>query len=99
MEALLSPFTVPSAAVPANEKRMYLRVREIFALAGDYDSGTKETVGFFQTIQNKLHFAATGQTAPELIAGRADHTKANMGLTAWKGDAVRKADVTVAKKI
>jgi len=78
---------------------MYLRVREIFALAGDYDSGTKETVGFFQTIQNKLHFAATGQTAPELIAGRADHTKANMGLTAWKGDAVRKADVTVAKKI
>ena len=72
-------------------------MREIFALADDYDPGKKETVGFFQAIQNKLHFAATGQTAPELIAGRADHTKVNMGLTAWKGDAVRKADVTVAK--
>src|ERR1019366_4194359 len=47
--------------------------------------------------QNRLHFAATGQTAPELIAGRADHAKPNMGLTAWKGGVVRKADVTVAK--
>lgn len=83
--------------IRASEKRMYLRVREIFALAGDYDPAKKETAGFFQTIQNKLHFASTGQTAPELIAGRADHTKSNMGLTAWKGDAVRKADVTVAK--
>jgi hypothetical protein len=83
--------------IRASEKRMYLRVREIFALAGDYDPGRRETAGFFQTIQNKLHFAATGQTAPELIAGRADHTKTNMGLTAWKSDAVRKADVTVAK--
>ena len=83
--------------IRSSEKRMYLRVREIFALAGDYDPAKKETAGFFQTIQNKLHFASTGQTAPELIAGRADHTKSNMGLTAWKGDAVRKADVTVAK--
>jgi len=48
-------------------------------------------------MQNKLHFAATGKTAVELIAERADHTKPNMGLTAWKGAAVRKADVTVAK--
>jgi hypothetical protein len=83
--------------IRASEKRMYLRVREIFALAGDYDPAKKETAGFFQTIQNKLHFASAGQTAPELIAGRADHRKSNMGLTAWKGDAVRKADVTVAK--
>ena len=83
--------------IRSSEKRMYLRVREIFALAGDYDPAEEETAGFFQTIQNKLHFASTGQTAPELIAGRADHTKSNMGLTAWKGDAVRKADVTVAK--
>ena len=83
--------------IRASEKRMYLRVREIFALAGDYDPGRKETAGFFQTIQNKLHFAATGHTAPELIASRADHSRSNMGLTVWKGDAVRKADVTVAK--
>ena len=83
--------------IRASEKRMYLRVRELFALAGDYQPGTHATTEFFQTIQNKLHFAATGQTAPELIAGRVDHTKPNMGLTAWKGDVVHKADVTVAK--
>jgi hypothetical protein len=83
--------------IRASEKRMYLRVREIFALAGDYDPGSRETTGFFQTIQNKLHFAATGMTAPELIASRADHSKPNMGLTTWKGDVVRKTDVTVAK--
>ena len=52
---------------------------------------------FFQTVQNKLHFAATGKTAPELIAERADATQPNMGLTAWKSGVVRKGDVTVAK--
>ena len=83
--------------IRASEKRMYLRVREIFSLAGDYDPGRKETLEFFQIIQNRLHFAATGQTAPELIAGRADHSKPNMGLTSWKGGVVRKADVMVAK--
>ena len=83
--------------IRASERRMYLRVREIFALAGDYDSAKKGTTEFFQTIQNKLHFAATGKTAPELIAGRVDHARPNMGLTTWKGGVVRKADVTVAK--
>ena len=83
--------------IRASEQRMYLRVREIFALAGDYDPGQKQTNAFFQTIQNKLHFSATGKTAAELIAGRADHARSNMGLTTWKGDVVRKADVTVAK--
>ena len=83
--------------IRASEKRMYLRVREIFSLAGDYDPGRKETMEFFQIIQNRLHFAATGQTAPELIAARADGSRPNMGLTSWKGGVVRKADVTVAK--
>jgi hypothetical protein len=83
--------------IRASERRMYLRVREIFALAGDYDPAKQETIVFFQTIQNKLHYAATGKTAPELIAGRADHAQPNMGLTSWKGEMVRKADVTVAK--
>jgi hypothetical protein len=83
--------------IRASERRMYLRVREIFALAGDYDSSSRRTHEFFQTIQNKLHYAATGLTAPELISTRADRTKPNMGLTSWKGGAVRKADVTVAK--
>ncbi len=83
--------------IRASERRMYLRVKEIFALAADYQPSTTDSVKFFQMIQNKLHFAATGKTAAELIASRADSRKPNMGLTSWKGGVVRKADVTVAK--
>lgn len=83
--------------IRASERRMYLRVKEIFAMAGDYDPSWPETTKFFSVIQNKLHFAATGMTAPELIRSRADHSQPNMGLTSWKADEVRKTDVTVAK--
>lgn len=83
--------------IRASERRMYLRVREIFALAGDYDPSREDTIVFFQSMQNRLHFAATGKTAAELIAERADHTKPNMGLTSWKSSAVRKGDITTAK--
>jgi hypothetical protein len=84
--------------IRASERRVYLRVREILALAADYAATPPEVAQlFFQTIQNKLHFAATGKTAPELIAERADAAKPNMGLTSWKGAVVRKGDVTVAK--
>ena len=83
--------------IRASEKRVYLRVREILALAADYDPKDTETQTFFRTIQNKLHFAATGLTAAELIADRADAARPNMGLTNWKGEVVRKGDVTVAK--
>ena len=83
--------------IRASEKRMYLKVRDIFALAADYQPDAQQTHEFFQVIQNKLHWAATGHTATELIAQRADHTKPNMGLTNWQGAKLRKADVTVAK--
>ncbi|MEW5765557.1 MAG: virulence RhuM family protein [Acidobacteriota bacterium] len=83
--------------IRASERRMYLRLREIFALAADYDPSDAETAHFFQTAQNKLHFAVTGKTAPELIAGRARASLPNMGLTTWRGAVVRKGDVTVAK--
>ncbi len=83
--------------IRASERRVYLRVREILALAADYEATEPETQVFFQTIQNKLHFAATGKTAAELIAGRADSAQPNMGLTAWRSGVVRKGDVTVAK--
>ncbi len=83
--------------IRASERRMYLRVREIFALAGDYDPSDPETAKFFSVIQNKLHFAATGQTAAELIQSRADHNAPNMGLTSWKAGEVRKTDVAIAK--
>ena len=83
--------------IRASEQRMYLRVRETFALAADYAPSDQQTATFFQIMQNKLHFAATGQTAAELIRRRADHSRPNMGLTASKGASVQKADVTVAK--
>ncbi len=83
--------------IRSSERRMYLRVREIFALAADYQPSFKETTQFFQTIQNKLHYACTHQTAPELIYHRANATLPNMGLTHWRGKEVIKSDVTVAK--
>jgi hypothetical protein len=83
--------------IRASERRMYTRVRDLLALAADYQPSHSETQSVFRIVQNKLHFAATGMTASELIAARADATKPNMGLTSWKGDAVRKGDVGVAK--
>jgi len=83
--------------IRASERRMYLRVREIFAMAADYEPSWGETTRFFSIIQNKLHFAATGMTAAELIQSRADHLLPNMGLTSWKVGEVRKTDVTIAK--
>jgi hypothetical protein len=83
--------------IRASERRMYLRVKDIFAMAADYVPSVPETNAFFATMQNKLHYAATGLTAAELIARRADHTQLNMGLRTWKGDAVARSDVTTAK--
>ncbi|HEY3379010.1 MAG TPA: virulence RhuM family protein [Armatimonadota bacterium] len=83
--------------IRASERRVYLRVRDILALAADYAPSEPQTQRVFQTIQNKLHFAATGKTAPELIVARADADAPNMGLTSWKGGVVRKGDVRVAK--
>lgn len=83
--------------IRASERRVYLRVREIFALAADYQPSLKETTQFFQVIQNKLHYACTGHTAAELIHLRADASKPPMGLTSYKGDDVHKCDITVAK--
>lgn len=83
--------------IRTSERRMYLRVREIFSMAADYEPSLPETNQFFSIIQNKLHFAATGNTAAELIMQRADHALPNMGLTSWARDEVRKTDVTIAK--
>ena len=83
--------------IRASERRMYLRVKEIFTLAADYGPSNKQTTVFFQVMQNKLHFASTGLTAAELINQRVDVLKPDMGLTSFKGDTVRKTDVTIAK--
>jgi len=83
--------------IRASEARVYQRIREIFALATDYVEGQQETQVFFATMQNKMHYAAAGMTAAEIVRRRADAKKANMGLTTWTGSRVLKRDVTTAK--
>jgi len=83
--------------IRASEARVYQRIREIFALAYDYREGEEETQVFFATMQNKMHYAAAGMTAAEIVRRRADASKANMGLTSWKGGRVLKRDVGTAK--
>jgi hypothetical protein len=83
--------------IRASERRVYLRVREIFTMAADYEPSNQDTNRFFQSIQNKLHYASTHMTAAELIAKRVNINKPDMGLTSYKGDEIRQADVTIAK--
>ena len=83
--------------IRASEKRVYQRIREIFALAVDYREGEQETQVFFAVMQNKMHFAAAGMTAAEIVRRRADADQVNMGLTAWSGGRVLKRDVSTAK--
>ena len=83
--------------IRASEKRFYQKVRDLFALSSDYGIDDRDTQLFFAEVQNKLHYAATGHTAAELVVARADPSEPNMKLTSWKGARVRKADVIVAK--
>jgi len=83
--------------IRASEQRLYLRVKDILALAADYQPSDSETQKMFKTVQNKLHFAVTGLTAPEIIAKRVNPELPNIGLTSWKGARVLKGDVKVAK--
>lgn len=83
--------------IRASEKRFYKKITDIYALSIDYDGKSEEAKKFFATVQNKLHFAIHGHKAAELIEQRADASKDNMGLTTWKGEKVRKGDITVAK--
>jgi hypothetical protein len=84
--------------IRASEKRFYQKVRDIFATtSADYSGASDTAKTFFATIQNRLHYAVTGQTAGELIVKRADAGSPTMGLTAWRGQQVRKADVTISK--
>lgn len=83
--------------IRSSEKRFYQKIRDIYKLAVDYDPKAEETLEFFKIVQNKLHFSISGKTAAEIISERADASKANMGLTSWKGEKVRRADVVIAK--
>lgn len=83
--------------IRASERRMYLRVRDIFSMAGDYQIGNKATTQFFTFIQDKLHVAVTGKTSAELIMERASHLLPDMGLTNHPKDDIRKCDTIIGK--
>jgi hypothetical protein len=87
--------------IRSSEKVFWKKVLDIYATSIDYDPSAEASQQFFATMQNKMHWAAHGHTAAELISLRADATAQNMGLTSWagasKGGGVRKADVGVAK--
>jgi len=83
--------------IRTSERRFYQKITDIYATSIDYDPTLPESILFFQTVQNKLHWAITGQTAAEIIHSRADSQKPNMGLTSWRGVRVRKDDVVIAK--
>ena len=88
-------------AIRASERRFYQKITDLYAEASiDYDSKAPVTQLFYKTVQNKLHWAITGQTAAEIIARRASADKPNMGLTTWKhapGGKILKSDTHIAK--
>lgn len=87
--------------IRSSERRFYQKITDIYSqCSADYDVNTQITKDFFATVQNKLHWAITGQTAAEIIATRADCSKENMGLTTWKNapkGSIRRTDIGVAK--
>ena len=83
--------------IRSSERVFWRKVLDIYATSTDYDAKAETSQLFFQTVQNKMHWAIHGQTAAEVIYSRADASKPQMGLTAWAGDRVCKTDVGVAK--
>ncbi len=83
--------------IRSSEKVFWRKVLDIYATSADYEPRAEASQLFFATVQNKMHWAAHGQTAAEVIAARADAAKPNMGLRIWPGTRPRKTDVAVAK--
>ncbi len=88
-------------SIRASERRMWQQITDIFAECSiDYDRDSEVTHDFYAMVQNKFHYAITGQTAAEIVFSKADHQKENMGLTTWKSapeGRILKSDVSVAK--
>ena len=88
-------------SIRASERRIWQQITDIYAeCSTDYDKDSPTTKDFYAMIQNRFHYAITGQTAAEIIYSKADHTKENMGLTTWKNapdGRVLKSDVSIAK--
>lgn len=86
--------------IRSSERRFYQKITDIYALSTDYDKNSEQTRDFFAAVQNKLHWAITGQTAAEIIYSEAEATKLYMGLKTWKfapDGKILKSDVTIAK--
>src|SRR5690606_2737243 len=81
--------------IRSSEKVFWRKVLEIYATSIDYDPGAEASKRFFATVQNKLHWAAHGNTAAEIVHQRADATKPGMGMTAWSGERPRRSDASV----
>lgn len=88
-------------SIRASERRIWQQVTDVFAeISFDYDKNSEVTKKFYATVQNKFHFAITGQTAAEIVYSHADQTKDNMGLTTWKNapdGRILQSDVSIAK--
>jgi len=83
--------------IRSSEKVLYRQVLDLFATSQDYNAQSKESIAFFKVVQNKLHYAAHGNTAAEVIAKRADAGKPFMGLLTFSGGDVSKKEITIAK--
>ena len=83
--------------IRTSERRFYQKITDIYATSIDYDPTQEVSLLFFKTVQNKVHWAITGQTAAEIIHDRVDAAKPNLGLTNWRGALIRKQDVSIAK--
>ncbi|MFT4927225.1 MAG: hypothetical protein ACI8WB_003331, partial [Phenylobacterium sp.] len=83
--------------IRTSEKRFYQKITDIYATSVDYDPTLEVSICFFKNVQNKIHWAITGQTAAEIIHQRVDSAKDHMGLTTWRGENIRKSDVAIAK--
>lgn len=83
--------------IRTSERRFYQKITDIYATSIDYDPTQEVSIRFFKTVQNKVHWAITGQTAAEIVHDRVDAAQPNLGLTNWRGAAIRKQDVVIAK--
>ena len=83
--------------IRTSERRFYQKITDIYATSIDYDPTQEVSLLFFKTVQNKVHWAITGQTAAEIVHDRANAAKPNLGLTNWRGAVIRKPDIVIAK--
>ncbi|KKP33046.1 MAG: hydroxyacid dehydrogenase [Candidatus Staskawiczbacteria bacterium RIFOXYB1_FULL_32_11] len=83
--------------IRTSEKRFYRKITDIYATSIDYDPTDEKSILFFKTVQNKVHYAISGQTAAEIVANRVDSKKLNLGLTNFRGNKPTKEEIIIAK--